>query len=113
MRSSLFLFILILTVKFCNASIKIDSLTSTNSTCPNNGIINVFAQTNNPPLLYSITAGPTLRPNQSGFIFEGLKPGTYTITVTNLNNETTSKNITISRNYKEPDLNHISRMKNC
>ena len=104
MKKLYFLLNLLLFVNVASATITIDSVRTVISTCPNNGSILIYARTDNPPLLYSLTGGPETRPYQSGSTFNGLHPGLYTFTVTNFGNETATQTATIKTNYTEPDF---------
>ncbi|MBL0358063.1 MAG: hypothetical protein IPP72_14880 [Chitinophagaceae bacterium] len=97
----------IVSPKFSFSAIRIDSVKSTISTCPNNGSITVYASTNTPAILYSIIAGPVTQPVQTGNFFNSLPPGNYTIKVSNAALETATQDITIEGNYILPELNPI------
>ena len=83
------------------AAIKIDSVRTTVSTCPNNGTISVYATTNNPQLFYSIIAGPNMPYTiQTNNKFTSLQPGNYTIQVMDAAKETvTQQDVIVLGNY--------------
>ncbi len=98
----------------CFATVRIDSVHTTVSRCPNSGTITVFATTDKPPMLYSITAGPELRPYQSDSIFVGLFPGTYEITVTDVSGITATRNVIVKgSNYVVPDFSPTTKNPTC
>jgi gliding motility-associated-like protein len=86
------------------ASVVIDSVNATPSTCANNGSIIVHAQTTTGTLLYAVTGGPVLYPVQTSNNFSSLPPGVYTVEVSNTNNEIQTTFITIGGNYQLPDF---------
>lgn len=98
---------LVLSSMLCSSvysQVQINSITTTASTCPNDGSITVLAQGNNPPLLYSIIAGPSLHPLQTGNIFNSLPPGTYTIKVSDGLGNHSTQNAIVTGNYKALDF---------
>ena len=66
------------------SNIELDSLVSTNASCPNinDGYIEVFAHGGGSPYLYSINSSPT----QSTSLFPNLGVGNYNVTITDTNN---------------------------
>jgi gliding motility-associated-like protein len=95
------------------SQVQINSISTTVSTCPNDGSITVLAQGNNPPLLYSITAGPSLHPLQTGNIFNSLSPGTYTIKVSDGLGNTSTQSAIVTGNYKALDFVPITVNPTC
>jgi gliding motility-associated-like protein len=91
----------------------IDSIKTTISTCPNNGSISVYAKGSNPPLLYSIVAGPVLQSTQTGNVFNSLPPGNYTVKVSDGLGNSISKNTTITGNYIPLDFNPLKTNPYC
>lgn len=87
-----------------NAQITISGINSTVSTCPNNGSITVSASSPNPPLLYSIVAGPVTQPVQSNSVFNSLPPGTYTVKITDGAGNSVTQQVTITGTYTNPDF---------
>ena len=88
-----------LTVFFCitaRASVTIDQVSSTVSTCANNGTITISATTTTGTLLYAITAGPVTMPVQTNSTFSSLPPGIYTIEVSNKANESQTTTVTVT-----------------
>src|ERR1700744_3183802 len=77
------------------AQLQIDSVKTTNSTCPNNGSISIYAKGGAAPLLYSIVAGPLMQPLQTSNIFNALPPGNYTVKVTDALSNSISKTAVI------------------
>ncbi|MBK6274590.1 MAG: hypothetical protein IPF58_07755 [Saprospirales bacterium] len=97
-----------------HAAITIDSVKTTISRCPNNGTITVFASSNQSSILYSILSGPEIRPYQSGNLFNGLFPGTYVVSATNVTGEKDSQTVIVKcSNYVEPDFAPTSREPTC
>ena len=97
-----------------HAAITIDSVKTTISRCPNNGTITVFASSNQSSILYSILSGPEIRPYQSGNLFNGLFPGTYVVSATNVTGEKDSQIVIVKgSNYVEPDFAPTKINTNC
>ena len=97
-----------------HAAITIDSVKTTISRCPNNGTITVFASSNQSSILYSILSGPEIRPYQSGNLFNGLFPGTYVVSATNVTGEKDSQTVIVKgSNYVEPDFAPTSKEPTC
>ena len=97
-----------------HAAITIDSVKTTISRCPNNGTITVFASSNQSSILYSILSGPEIRPYQSGNLFNGLFPGTYVVSATNVTGEKDSQIVIVKgSNYVEPDFAPTSKEPTC
>jgi gliding motility-associated-like protein len=113
MKKFLILYFFIFIANSVFAIVTIDSVRTVISTCPNNGSIFIFASASNPPLLYSITAGPETRPQQSGSVFNGLLPGTYTVVATNFINESDTAIAVILSNYTEPDFSPLVHQQFC
>ena len=96
------------------ASIKIDSLHTTISTCPNNGSITVFATTDKPQIFYSIIAGPVTQPVQTNNVFSSLPPGNYTIQVMDAVSEIATQNdVIITGSYTNISFNPIATSPYC
>ena len=87
------------------AQIVVDSMKTTPSTCLNNGSISVYAHSSNPPVLYSITAGPVTQGIQTGNVFNSLPSGTFTILISDGLGNTVTRNATVAGNYQLPDFN--------
>jgi len=87
------------------ASVTIDSVATTTSTCANNGVATVYA--NSIPvssLLYAIVSGPITSPIQNSNIFNSLFPGSYTVRVYNANFDSTETQFQITGNYQLPNF---------
>ena len=86
-----------------NGTITLDSVSTTESFCANNGSINIYAQSSS-SLLYQIISGPEIRPAQSGNIFAALPQGAYQVMLTNFSNDTVISSATIAGTYVFPDF---------
>ncbi len=93
-------------------AITIDSTTTTESYCANNGTINIYAHSNS-LLLYAIIGGPEIRPTQSGNQFGALPQGSYQIMLTNFSNDTAFSSAIITGNYIFPDFSPAFTHPNC
>jgi hypothetical protein len=99
-----FLFVLFLcTGAVSYASITIDSVHSTISTCANNGTITIFSHSGS-SMLYAIISGPNTRAQQSSNLFVNLPSGSYQIQITDLNSDTARQPVTVSGNYTSPNF---------
>jgi gliding motility-associated-like protein len=89
------------------ATITIQSISTTTSSCGNNGIATILATSNksNPSLFYEIIAGPNVVPIQNVSTFASLFPGTYTVRVYDIDFLYKDQQFTITGNYQLPDLN--------
>lgn len=84
--------------------IQVANITSTTSTCANNGTITIQATTANPPLLYSIISGPVIQGVQTNPLFSSLPAGNYIIKLTDgAGNETTAPT-SIAGTYVTPNF---------
>jgi gliding motility-associated-like protein len=63
------------------AQLQLNTVSTTPSTCPNNGTITISASTGFPPLIYSLPIGPVTGAPQTTNVFSSLPPGTYTVRV--------------------------------
>lgn len=104
---------LILFPRISFAQLQINSITSTPSTCSNNGSITVNASATSLPMLYSITGGPVTQPIQTVNVFNSLPPGTYTVKVTDAASNSTTGSVTIGGNYLQPDMSPIKSPPYC
>lgn len=107
------LLVLFLGTAKASAQVQIDSVKTTSSTCPNNGTLSVYAKTSNPPLLYSITAGPVIQAAQTNFIFNALTPGNYTIKVSDATGNSKSQAITVTGTYTPLNFTPITKSPTC
>lgn len=89
------------------AQLQLNGITSTPSTCSNNGSITVSASATALPILYSITAGPVTQPEQTTNVFNSLPPGTYTVRVTDAASNSETGSVTIDGNYLQPDMEPV------
>ncbi len=87
------------------ASISIDSVITTTSSCSNNGTATVYASSIPAgTLLYAITSGPILAPIQNSNIFSSLYPGNYNLRVYDINFDSLDYQFQITGNYQLPDF---------
>ena len=86
------------------SQLTVNTVTSTTSTCPNNGGITISAATANPPLTYSIVSGPVIQPVQTANTFTSLPPGNYTIDVADAAGHHSAQNVTIAGTYSMIDF---------
>jgi len=84
---------------FSSAQLVVNSVTTSPSTCANNGSITVSATTTNPPLLCSIVSGPLAQPVQTAPVFNSLPPGTYTLNISDAAGNHQLQTATIAGNY--------------
>lgn len=78
----------------------IDSTTTTNSSCANNGSLTVYASGGIAPLSYQVISGPVTTSLQSSNIFGSLPPGTYAARIVdNAGSADTTSGIVISGSY--------------
>lgn len=96
-----------------SAQLQVNTVSSTPSTCANNGTITVDAVTISPPLLYSITAGPVTAATQTSAVFNALPAGTYTVRVTDGALRSASREVVIDGNYLPPDMSPIAVSPYC
>lgn len=87
-----------------NSQLQVNTVSTTLSTCPNNGSISIQATTTHPPVLYSIIAGPVTQPVQTTPVFNSLVPGNYTIQISDGASNQITQNITIVGTYQNPDF---------
>lgn len=106
-------FVLSLFPFFSFAQVQINGISTTVSTCANNGTITVNATTPNPPLIYSITAGPVTAPIQTNNVFNSLPAGTYTVRVSDAASSFLTQSATIGGNYLQPDFEPIIKRPFC
>lgn len=97
----------------CFGSITIDSTTTIDNTCTNNGSVTVYAHSNFPPLIYSIIDGPFTVQNQNANTFFGLEPGVYEVLITNYNNDSATTFIAINGSYSYPDFSLTKQNTTC
>ena len=103
--SSFFLILLLICVStfFTSASITLNSIVTTESTCENNGTATINAvSAPDPFLLYKITSGPILSNMQTSNVFTSLYPGNYTAVLYDSNFDSLVIEFTISGNYQLP-----------
>ena len=109
--SKLFLLlVLVMIAGTSSAAITISSITTTPSTCGNNGTATVFASSSksNPFLIYELVSGPATAPLQNNSTFSSLFPGTYTVRVYDIDFVSRDAQFTIIGNYQLPALNPIA-----
>ncbi|WP_018342898.1 gliding motility-associated C-terminal domain-containing protein [Cytophaga aurantiaca] len=102
----LFLFLLLLAGSSAHAAITIQSITTTESTCGNNGTVTVTATSNKPDpfLIYEIIAGPSTAPLQNNSTFYSLFPGTYTMRVYDIDFAFKDQQFVVDGTYRLPDM---------
>ncbi len=115
---ALYLYILLLgitiaTYSRCFAQMVIDSVTASESTCPNNGSIMIYAHSSDSTLLYSIIDGPVTAPTQSSNVFNSLPPGVYQLLVTNFSSDSVLRFATVYGNYEYPAFTTQSANPTC
>lgn len=100
------IFVLFSIPTFCNAVINIASITTTISTCSNNGTATINATSTKSPstLMYEIVAGPNTAAIQNNSTFSSLFPGTYTVRVYDTDFASKDQQFTITGDYELPDL---------
>ncbi|AEA42400.1 gliding motility-associated C-terminal domain-containing protein [Fluviicola taffensis] len=98
------LFFLFLLSESIFGQLTVSSVTSTVSTCPNNGGITITASTTNPPLTYSIVSGPVIQPIQTNSSFTSLPPGNYTVDVADAAGNHSPQSITVTGTYSMIDF---------
>ena len=106
--NSLFFKTILLIALVCNAaasfaSLTIDSVRTTPSTCANNGTITVYAHSTG-TMLYTITSGPLTRPQQSPDQFVNLLSGTYQVMVTDNLHDTSRVAAIVTGSYTSPNF---------
>lgn len=103
-------FVLLSMPTFSNAAINITSITTTISTCGNNGTATITATSNksNTSLMYEIIAGPNTAPIQNNSTFSSLFPGTYTVRVYDIDFAYKDQQFTINGNYTLPEMQPIT-----
>ena len=112
----IFLMASIATWLTASASITVDSVHVTRSTCPNNGTATIYARSTNPgaAFLYNIVSGPQLTTLQNSSQFVSLYPGTYTARVHDANSfDSAAVTFTISGNYTSPIVSANSSSPIC
>lgn len=109
----LILFFAILFTQISVAQVQINAAPTTTSTCANNGTITVLASSPNPPLVYSIIAGPLTQPVQTSNIFNSLPAGTYTLQVADAANSVATQQAVVPGNYLQPDFSPIVKRPYC
>lgn len=98
----IFICIVVLLAWPASAVITVDSVVATPSRCATDGTITVYARGGS--LLYSIIAGPDIRPAQSGRQFAALPRGSYHVLLTNFSNDTAYSNAVVGGSYIFPDF---------
>ena len=101
------LIIVLLNATIAKAAITIQSISTTMSSCGNNGIATVVATSSkpNPALFYEIISGPFTAPIQNIPTFSSLFPGTYKVRVYDIDFSYKEQEFSITGNYQLPDLN--------
>ncbi len=92
-------------------SLNIDSVHVTPSTCPNNGIINIYASGGNTTsvgLSYSILApASAAKPYQNSNTFTALAAGSYTIAVIDNQGTIVQDTVAVTGNYTYPNITSL------
>ncbi len=115
LNKSFFFFIILSINNISNAEIIVDSITTTASTCENNGTVTLSAESTKPnsTLLYEIITGPTITPIQNNPKFSSLFPGTYMLRIYDADFEYIDQPFTITGNYQLPDLTPVAKNPSC
>jgi gliding motility-associated-like protein len=101
-------------LNLCKANIVIDSVSTTVSTCANNGTATIYASSlPNAFLLYSITSGPVTYQNQNNNTFYSLFPGNYNARLYDINFDSLDVQFTVTGNYQLPDFSPIGIDPTC
>lgn len=108
-----FLILLLLNTHVSIGQIQVNSISSTASTCPNNGTITVSATSPSPPVLYSIVSGPVTQQTQTNSVFNSLPPGNYTVKITDGIGNEALEAITIGGNYTNPSFSAVPTSPYC
>lgn len=93
--------------------IQINSVTSTTSTCPNNGTITVDATSPSPPVLYSLAAGPVTQQVQTNPVFNSLPAGNYTVKISDGAGNEVLEAVAIGGNYQNPAFTAVPTAPYC
>ncbi len=103
-------FIFFLICNYSDAAITITSITTTESTCGNNGTATIAATSSksNPSLMFEIISGPATAPIQNNPTFSSLFPGTYTVRVYDIDFIYKDQSFSVTGNYQLPDLTPIA-----
>lgn len=102
-----------LVCQYSSAQLNINSVTSSPSTCANNGSISVSASSSNPPLLYSIQSGPTTQAAQTNSVFNSMLPGNYVVKIADGAGNNTTRAITVQGTYVNPAFNISKKSPKC
>lgn len=95
------------------AQVYVNSVTSTSSTCPNNGTITIDAGSPSPPVLYSIVSGPVTQQAQTNPVFTSLPSGNYTVKISDGAGNEALENSTIGGNYVNPSFSVVPASPYC
>jgi hypothetical protein len=94
-------------IQFTWATITVDSVHLSPSTCPNNGSAKVYARSdhNGAMFLFNIITGPVTYPQQNDSTFRSLYPGNYTGWVHDVNSfDSTQFTFIITGSYETPQV---------
>lgn len=95
-------------------AIVINNVSTTPSTCANNGSVTVDATSSPDPfLLYRIVAGPVTTPMQNSNTFNSLFPGTYTVRLYDIDLDSIETQVTVTGNYELPNYFPIPTNPTC
>lgn len=98
------------------ATIIIDSVVTTHSTCPNNGTATIYARSTSDSavFLFNTVSGPVIYPLQNDSTFASLYPGTYIAWVHDINSyDSTEVTFVITGNYQTPVVNLSATPPQC
>ncbi|HVD96845.1 MAG TPA: gliding motility-associated C-terminal domain-containing protein [Cytophagaceae bacterium] len=106
----LILFLLLISRQSTQAMITVSGISTTTSTCGNNGTATINATSNktDPSLMYELISGPATAPIQNNSTFASLFPGSYTVRIYDIDFVYKDASFTISGNYQLPALNPIA-----
>jgi gliding motility-associated-like protein len=113
MRFLIPIFFFLLLSESLFSQLTVSAVIPTVSTCPNNGGITVFASTSNPPLTYSITAGPVVQAIQTNSTFTSLPPGNYTVDVSDAAGHHNLQNVSVIGTYSMLDFTPVKVAPYC
>ncbi|HVD98090.1 MAG TPA: gliding motility-associated C-terminal domain-containing protein [Cytophagaceae bacterium] len=112
---SFLIFFILVNTPVCFATISVSGVTTTTSTCGNNGTATIQATSNktDPFLAYEILSGPTTASIQNSATFSSLFPGTYTARVYDVDFESKDVQFTITGTYQLPQPNPVAFNPTC
>lgn len=112
---NILIYILLITIQvsIVRANVQIDSVKCTPSACVNDGSMVVYANTNNPPLLYFINDGPLTTSLQSSNQFNSLMPGVYQVIAMDWTGSSDTQFALVQGNYVFPKFSYNIKNISC